>query len=320
MAGISSQGTVKVRSAALLAGIAAAVSLSFVRSASATVTVDGTLDADYGAALSVNINPTGFGDSNYTAGPNTPDANGSETDAAYGVVQGGNLDIFLSGNSENNGNHWNVFVDDGRVGQSVLNLPGGGSMNAMNGSAFSPGFQATYAFDLNDYQGTAYCEEYTLTAPGVLTGAYTGSFSLGPNGGIGTGTGGTTALIGLNNSNTGGVTDSTGSTSASLAVNTGLEVSIPLSSLGNATGPFLVMADINGGGDDFLSNQFLPGLPSGTGNLGGGGPYTGPNGGTFNFSNTPGEYFVVPVPEPASLGLIAGGVLLLMGRRRNRKV
>lgn len=288
--------------------MAAAAALAVCASVRAAITVDGSLDVDYGSALTTNINPTGFGDSSYTAGPNTPDANGSETDAAYGAVQGGNLYIFLAGNSENNGNHWNVFVSDGRAGQSTLSLPGGGSMLTMNGSTFSSGFLATYALDINDYQGTAYCEEYTLSAPGVLSGSYTGSFSLGPNGGIGTGNGGTTATIGLNNSNVGGVTGSTGSTATSLAVTTGLELAIPLSSLGNSTGPFLVMADINGGGDSFLSNQFLPGLAAGTGNLG--------NGGVFNFGTTPGEFFVVGVPEPTLMGALGGALVLVAARRR----
>jgi hypothetical protein len=286
--------------------LAAASALAIGASARATITVDGTLDSDYGSAAVVNVNPTGFGDSNYTAGPDTPDANGSELDAGYGVVQGSTLYLFLAGNAENNGNHWNVFVDDGRVGQSTLSVPATGTMQAMNGSIFSPGFQATYAFDMNDYQGTAYCEEYTLSAPGVLSGGYTGNFAV-PNG-IGTGTGGTSALIGLNNSNVGGVTGSSGSTAASLAVNTGLELAIPLSSLGGGTGPFLVMADINGGGDDYLSNQFLPGLPSGTGNLGTAG---------FNFGATPGEFSAVGIPEPTTMGLFAGAMTLLAARRRN---
>ena len=301
-------------------GVCAAVAcFVLVASQARAQVIDGTLDPSYGSALAVNINPTGFGDSSYSAGPNTPDANGSETDAGYGYISGGHLNIFLSGNSENNGNHWNVFVDDGRVGQSTLNVSAGGSMLTMNGSVFSPGFQATYALDLNDYQGTAYVEEYLLTAPATLTGGYVGNFSLGPNGGIGNGTAGSTARIGLNNSNTGGVTGSSGSTGASLAVTTGLELSIPLTSLGNATGPFYVLADINGGGDSYLSNQFLPGLPSGTGNLGAGGPYTGGGSAQFNFGSTPGEYFVVPVvPEPSTIGLVVIGLLGALSVRRRK--
>src|SRR5271170_2774296 len=88
------------RSIHLYSTVAAAAFILSASQARAQV-VDGTLDGAYGSALTVNVNPTGFGDSNYTAGPNTPDANGSETDAGYGVISGGNLYVFLSGNSEN---------------------------------------------------------------------------------------------------------------------------------------------------------------------------------------------------------------------------
>jgi len=293
----------------LCLGIFGAVSV-FLLSASQlqAITVDGSLDAGYGSALAVNINPTGFGDSSYTALPNTPDANGSETDAGYGVIQGGTLYLFLSGNSENNGNKWDIFIADGRAGQSTLNAQTTASLGQhMNGSKFSPGFQATYALSLGDYQGNAYVEEYDLVAN---TGGYVGSFSLGPNGGIGSGSPGGTIVYGLNNSNTGGVTGSSGSTAASLAVSTGLEIAIPLSLLGNPTGPINVLADINGGNNDYLSNQFLPGLPVGTGNLG--------NGGVFDFSGTPGEYFTV-VPEPSTIGLVVFGLLGAL-TIRHRKV
>ena len=42
----------------------------------------------------------------------------------------------------------------------------------MNGSVFSSGFSATFAFDMNDFSGTLYSEEYNLVAN---TGGYVGS-------------------------------------------------------------------------------------------------------------------------------------------------
>jgi hypothetical protein len=291
--------------------VAAAVVLALSASQSRAITVDGTLDAGYGSALAVNINPTGFGDSSYTAGPNTPDANGSELDAGYGVISGGNLYLFLSGNFENNGNKVDVFIADGRAGQSTLNAQTTASLGQnMNGSKFSPGFLATYAITIGDFQGTAYVEEYDLIAN---TGGFVGSFSLGPNGGIGNGNpgGGSVITYGINNSNVGGVTGSSGATNTSLAVQTGLELAIPLSLLGNPTGSIKVLGDINGSNNDFLSNQFLPGLPSGTGNLG--------NGGKFDFSGTSGEFFTV-VPEPSSISLVVVGLLGAVSMIRRRRV
>ena len=98
---------------------------------------------------------------------------------------------------------------------------------------------------------------------------------------------------------------------------TGLELAIPLAAIGYAGGNIMVLADINGTGDGYLSNQFLPGLAVGTGNVGGGGPY-GPGGSVFNFANTPGEYFTVVVPEPSTLVLsgLSGLMTLLVVRRR----
>ena len=282
------------------------------RTARAAITVDGSLDAGYGSPLAVQTVNTGFGDSNYTGTPNGPDANGSELDAAYGVISGGNLNIFLAGNIENSGNHINIFIADGRAGQSVLST-GVGPISQMNGSAFSPGFSATYALDVNDYQGTAYTDAADLFAN---TGGYVGAVSLTAGIGNGAPSGGSFGagiVLGLNNSNTAGVVGDGGvgtpaNPAAAAAVSTGLEVSIPLSLLGNPTGSIAFLADINGGGDNYLSNQFLPGLPPGTSNLG--------NNGQFNFSNTPGEFVVVGVPEPVTMGLLAPAVMTLLARRR----
>jgi hypothetical protein len=283
-----------------LAGIAIS---SLALPAGAAINIDGSLDAGYGSALAVQTVNTGFGDS--TVGDGTSNG-GSELDAAYGTVSGGNLDVFLAGNFESNGNHANVFIDDGRLGQSILAVPATGTLQTMNGSVFSPGFLATEAIDLNDYQGTDYVEEYSLI--GAPTGGYVGSIPL--TGGIGTGSPGGTIVYGFNDTNAAGVNGNAGTAAdpvAAQAVTTGLEIQVPLSLLGNPSGPILVLADINGGGDGYLSNQFLPGLPVGAGNVGTPG---------FNFGSTPGEFFAVSVPEPTTLGLFGGAAMLLTMRRR----
>jgi len=299
--------------AAIIAGTAA--------SASAQITGNlGTTSVAYGSPLAIQSINTGFGN----AAGNNDSAGGSELDAAYGTVSGSNLDLFLAGNVENNGNHLNVFVNGGAVGQNVLAVPATGTMQTMNGSVFSPNFQATWAWDTNDYQGTFYSEEYTYSGPGSLTGGYVGSVAETSTGIIPTGTlpsgGGNPAFTSLavnnNNASTMGAAGTAANPAAMLATTTGIELQIPLSVIGYTGGPIMVLADVNGGGDSYLSNQFLPGLAVGTGNLGGGGPYTGPSGGTFNFSNTPGEYFTVTVPEPASMGLLGTAALMLCARRR----
>jgi hypothetical protein len=301
-----------VRSLGFVIPLAIAVLVFFVPQVQA-VTVDGSLTGDgYGAALAIQGNPTGFGDS--TIGDGTS-AGGSELDAAYGQISGGYLYLFLAGNHENNGNHVNIFIAGGAAGQNILAAPTTATMGgAMNGSVFSPGFSATFALDINDYSGTDYVEEYSLF--GTPAGGYVGSIGL--TGGIGSGTPGV-ATIGDNQTNGGGITGSSATSAQALSVSTGLEIAIPLSAIGYTGGSIMVLADINGGGDGYLSNQFLPGLPSGTGNVGGGGPYTGGSSGQFNFGSTSGQYFtVIPIPEPSTIGLVLVGLLGAFAIRRRK--
>jgi hypothetical protein len=286
---------------------AGAVGVGLSLNANAQINMNGTLGAGYGSALAVQTINTGFGDS--TVGDGTS-AGGSELDAAYGTIQGGYLDIFLAGNFEDNGNHANVFVSDGAAGQNTLNVSPSATMQTMNGSVFSPGFNANLAIDLNDYHETAYIEEYVGA---TLTGGYVGS--VGVPGGIGSGSPGPNGILyGFNDTHvsTMGAAGAAANPAAMLSTTTGLEIGIPLSSLaGYSGGPIMVLADINGGGDGYLANQFLPGLPVGTGNLGTPG---------FNFGGTPGEYFTVPaaVPEPGTitlLGLSLAGWLSTLRRK-----
>ena len=282
--------------------------LGVTGAASAAISIDGSLDAAYGGPLATQTVNTGFGDSTVGDGTST---GGSELDAAYGVVSGGNLNLFLAGNFENNGNHVNIFIADGRAGQSTLNASGG-PLNGANGMTFPAGFSATYAIDANDFSNTVYFDTFDLIGN---TSGYAGGISL--TGGIGNGSLAGGVFAGINNTNAAGVNGNAGTAAdpfAADAVATGLEISIPLSTLGNPTGPIQVIADINGGGDNYLSNQFLGGLPVGTGNL------ASPGSVNLNGLVTP---FVVGVPEPTGavfVGLAGGTFLLLSGRSRRLTV
>ncbi len=258
------------------------------RQANAQIAVDGTLDSGYGSALATQTVNTGYGDS--TIGDGTS-GGGSELDAGYGVVQNGELYVFIAGNFENNGNHVDLFINDGRSGgQAVLNAStASGNLNAMNGSVFSPGFSATYAIDANDYANTLYIDQYDLVKN---TANYLGSVPL--TGGIGNSQNLTGLKVALNNTNAAGVvgdggTGTAADPTAANAVKTGLEIGIPLAALGNpAAGSNIeIMADLNGGGNNYLSNQFLAGLPVGTTDLGAGGQYTGPSAGLSILRRSP---------------------------------
>ena len=65
--------------------------------------------------------------------------------------------------------------------------------------------------------------------------------------------------------------DSSGTGGNPASVTTGVEFKIPLSLIGNPGANVRLLAFINGSGHDYASNQFLPSLPNGTGNLGGDG-------------------------------------------------
>ena len=67
----------------------------------------------------------------------------------------------------------------------------------------------------------------------------------------------------------GGANTNLSGSNVGASVTTGLEIVIPTSAIGYAGGSINVLIDINGGGNGFLSNQFLPGLPVPSGNLGG---------------------------------------------------
>ena len=276
--------------------------------------MNGTLNSGfYGSALAVQTINTGFG--NALGGNDS--AGGSEWDAAYGTISGGNLWLFLAGNSENNGNHLNVFVDGGSAnGQSTLNLPATATMATMNGSVFSPAgggeqaFLASFCLDMNNYHGTLYTEEYTLSGPQTFTGGYVGALPESSTG-IAAGSDGGVSMLYLNNNNasTMGASGGAANQANMLATSTGLELQIPLSAISYTGGSIYVLVDENGGGDNYLSNQFLPGLPVGYGNL------ASP---TFNFGTTPSQYFVV-VPEPSSIALVVVGLLGAIGLIRRRK-
>ncbi len=301
------------RSIHLYSTIAAAAFLLSVSQARAQV-IDGTLDGIYGSALAIQGNPTGFGNS--TIGDGTS-AGGSELDAGYGVISGGNLNLFLSGNVETgpggSANHWNIFIATGAPGQSTL-LISPSTSAAMNGSKFSPGFLGVLMLDANTFGGTLFVDGVDLTTGPPATASFLGGIPL--SGGIGSATlAGIT--IGLNNKNAGGIDGSTATSAAALSVTTGLELQIPLALIGSPSGPIMVLADINGGGNGFLSNQFLPGLPPGTGNVGGGGPFTDGSASSFDFSGTPGEFFTV-VPEPSTIGLVVVGLLGALTIRRRK--
>ena len=304
-------------------------------------TVDGTLDASYGSALSVQTVQTQFGDAGDPAGL----GGGGELNAAYATIDAGRLFVLLTGNIEPNFNKVSLFIDSQPGGENVLdgNLAydfGDVSQN-LGGLTFDSGFTADYhlfgrwgggAFELDviDRAGSTPGNEVGnagVATSGSGTGIQSGSVFAGGTPALGAEGGGflsSNVNFGFNNTNTAGVAGGTGPAdlTAAAAVTTGLEFSIALSDIGNpAIGDVINIHAAYGNGDNnFHSNQILGGLPAPQGNLGGdgAGTFTGDLSG-IDFNNFDGDQFfsiTVPVPEPSTLSLIGLASLFVAGRRR----
>lgn len=250
------------------------------------VIIDGSIAGDpYGPAEAVQTVQTQFGD------------NFSELDAAYCTIVNGRLYLALTGNLEGNFNKLEIFIDSRIGGENVLSgLPGNDGSNKMAGLTFDAGFAPDYyitvrhgfsdhdRFDLDFAElGTPNFNSYGDVFGGTQEGS----------GATGVGLNASPIEVGFDNSNVAGVIDGTGPADqgAALAVQTGLELSIALTDLGNAGGDIRVCAFVNGGFHDFASNQFLGGLVPPQGNLGGdgNGVFTGVI--NFNLNDFAGDQF-----------------------------
>jgi hypothetical protein len=272
----------------------------------AQFTLDGSRDAAYGAALTVQTVETQFGD------------NFSELNAGYAAIEGGNLHLLLTGQVENNFNRLNIFIDSVPGGQNVvLNDANNGGTNPENDNwagkyanlTFESGFAADYLIIARN--GNAGGDQFNLdfaTMGGGL-GAFEASVDVfgGSLTGVNAAVGASGIGVGYDNSNAAGVLG--GSAAAdqgeAAAVATGLELVIPLAALGNpgAGDTILITAHINGSNHDFLSNQSLAGYPPPQMNLGGDGAggFTGTLSG-IDLNNFAGnQYFSIAVPATSTL-------------------
>jgi hypothetical protein len=284
----------------LLAGAA----LFAAATSASAVTIDGTLDADYGAPLTLQTTQT----TNKGQPPGAVDfCVGGELDAGYGFIANGTLYLFFAGNASlwwtlEGVTEWqplDLFIDSKPGGQSQLlatnpTIDSFYDMKPMAGLTFDAGFGADYWLSVG---GNAYGfpKLYAYYADLPTTGGGAGEF-LGNTscGGPGTPAGGTNPYgiqVTLDNRNTAGVTLGCGAASGA-GVATGIEWAIPLAAIGNPTGCIKVCAFMNRADHAYLFNQVLGSLPPGTCDLG---PAS-----SVNFGAIPGDqYFTIcPAATP----------------------
>ena len=302
----------------LVIATSTAALLASVGSAQA-VTLDGSIAGDgYGAAAAVQTVETQFGD------------NSSELDAAYMQESGGVLYVTLTGQVEANFNKLNIFIDSVAGGENVLtadannggnNPENDGWANAHNGFTFDSGFAADYMIIVRNgnFGGDRLDIDFATVGGGlgafeaasdVFGGSLTGVNAAAlPIAGIG---------VGYDNSNAAGILGGTAAADpvAAAAVQTGLELAIPMAAIGNPNlADIKISAMVNGSNHDFLSNQILGGFPAPQGNLGGDGAgnWTGNVSGIDLNQFAGNQYF--QIPEPASMALLGLGGLAMLRRR-----
>lgn len=267
--------------------------------------------AKYGAPLWVQNIGTQFGNNTDSS---VEFANGSEINALYGTISGGTLFLGVAGNLQTNFNKLNIVLDFTAGGQNTLSndLP---NLGNLGGLTFDTGFNADAVLSFTG--GNDPIEWYVDGALVDGTGGFLGGGQVVGNQ-LSVQLGGADITFSQDNSNVGGVNELGQPFDSDPAlVTTGIEIAIDLAALGwDGVSEIKIAGWVNGGGNDFMSNQVIGGLPDGTGNLGGDGA------GTFignlsgiNFNNFAGLQYVV-IPTPGTVGLLGLAGLAAVRRRR----
>jgi len=199
-----------------LSTIAGEQSASVSASEGATPTVDGVLDASYGAAIALQSSRTSIGDDTDASASTSP---GSELDGLYAVIRDGSLYIMLTGNIKSDfGSKLCLFIDSVAGGHNTLpqgtgypnvdfdslqNMQGDG---IDNGLTFDGGFTADYfvTFGAGNDPVTFFPNFADLNGTGAYLGCQQAGSGVGTLGGC-EGNNAVGLEIAVNNANTVGV-------------------------------------------------------------------------------------------------------------------
>ncbi|MCE2882113.1 MAG: alpha-glucosidase C-terminal domain-containing protein [Planctomycetaceae bacterium] len=203
--------------------------------------------------------------------------NAGELNQLFVRADGDALRVSLSGNLPTDGTSLDLFIDvdpGAGTGQNTLataHLPSPpGGLAPLDGTRFDAGFSPDALYYMNAVGSSVYADRVSLPSGAKLaTTRYLGSTGL--NSGRGVLAGGTNpnqVEIAFDNTNTLGITAS--STAGAASATTGFELRIPFADLGLAAdfrGSIALTAFLqrNSGA---VSNQWLPSLPAGSGDLG----------------------------------------------------
>ena len=278
-----------------------------------TPTIDGQVDWSYGAPKVWQLVQTSYGNNTLTDGKY---ADGSELNAAYGVISGGRLYVTLTGNLQSNNNRLFIFIDSVSGGQNRLRGDNSGNATLLrlgdsggsNGFTFESGFDADYALALNgnydavpnDYR--LYADFSNLPTSSGGTSTFLGAAAAQSSGSLLGGVNLIDVRATIDNGSTAGVAG--GTTAGVNPGNTtkGVEFSIPLASIGNPTGPIKIFAMITSGDGSNVSNQMLPSVGYAGGTVASYGEPRGQNLAGTTGSNQGIQYFFV---EPLQSGRLA---------------
>ncbi|MFM7807155.1 MAG: alpha-amylase family glycosyl hydrolase, partial [Planctomycetota bacterium] len=203
--------------------------------------------------------------------------NAGELDQLFVRKDGDALRVSISGNLPQDGTSLDLFIDvdpgagtgQNRLVTAHLPAPPGG-LAPLDGTTFDAGFQPDALYYLNTVGGMVYLDRVSLPSPGgtLASKDFRGAVGLGT--GRGTLSGGSNpngVELALDVSNTAGITAT--SVAGAPTATTGLELRVPFADLGLPAGfdGTVGVAAFLQRVDSVASNQWLPPLPLGSGDL-----------------------------------------------------
>jgi len=195
----------------------------------------------------------------------------AEMNQLFVRAESGRLCVGITGNLPGDGTGLALLIDSGPGGQNVLNFSGfsppPNGPNLLTGTKLDAGFAPDHMFFMNTVGSTIYLDQFALPTVGGATKTYRGQGTVGSlNGLLSGGTNPNGIQLAVSNTNALGVT-ATSAAGASTAQD-GVEYLIPYADIGATLGSTVRIAAFILRGNGRVSNQWLPGVGSGLGDLG----------------------------------------------------